>query len=134
MELDISAYFAAQITPCELSGSVAELGSRAGEITWSASCAASADLMILNSEEKRDAFRAWVESSGGWSADEIARWSDVELNALLLQWISGDLREMGVNEGGEEIDWSTVEEEQAEGIIPANICRGVDGKILFCLY
>lgn len=134
MELDITPYFSAQITPCELSGSVAELGVRAGEITWSASCAASADLMILDDDEKREAFRSWVEQSGGWDAEEIAQWSDVELNALLLQWISGDLREMGVHEGDEAIEWATIEEQQADGAIPSNICRGVGGTILFCLY
>ena len=41
------------------------------------------------------AMRAWAKDSGGWNDEEIAAWSDNELNALFIQLVSGDIREMG---------------------------------------
>lgn len=132
MELNISSFFAT-VTPCELSGSVAEMGAHAGALTWSASCKASTHHPLLTTDEQRDAFRAWVESSGGWTTEEIAAWSDLELNALLLQWIAGDLREMGIDESTDAIDWADVERGQNDGQYPSNIFRGDDGSVYFSL-
>ena len=132
MELNISSFFAT-VTPCELSGSVAEIGVHAGALTRSASIRASVHHPLLNTDEEREAFRGWVESSGGWTEEEIAAWTDLELNALLLQWISGDLREMGVDDDTSGIDWADVERGQQEGQYPSNIFRGDDGQVYFIL-
>lgn len=132
MELNISSFFAT-VTPRELSSSVAESGPCAGAHSWSASCKASMHHPLLDDDEKRDAFRAWVESSGGWTTEEIASWSDLDLNALLLQWIAGDLREMGIDEDTSGIDWADVEQGQSAGQYPSNILRGDDGKVYFSL-
>ena len=132
MELNISSFFAT-VTPRDLSSSVAESGPCAGALTWSSSCKASMHHPLLDDDEKRDAFRAWVESSGGWSTEEIAAWSDSHLNALLLQWIAGDLREMGVDDDTAGIDWADVEGGQSEGQYPCNLFRGTDGNVYFDL-
>jgi hypothetical protein len=132
MELNISSFFAT-VTPRELSSSVAESGPCAGALTWSASCKASMHHPLLDDDEKRDAFRAWVESSGGWSTEEIAEWTDTELNALLLQWISGDLREMGIDDDTSDIDWDHVEMMQQGGTYPCNLFKGSDGSVYFNL-
>jgi hypothetical protein len=132
MEINISSFFAT-VTPCELSGSVAEMGTHAGALTWSASCKASVHHPLLTTEEQRDAFREWVESSGGWDDEEIAAWTDIELNALFLQWIASGLREMGADDGTDAIDWAEVEKMQEEGVYPSNIFRGYDGQIYFSL-
>lgn len=134
MELNITSFFAT-VVPRELSSSVAESGPCAGAHTWAASCKASIHNLLLDDDEKREAFRAWVEQSGGWTAEEIAAWSDVELNALLLQWIAGDLRGMGVDDDDDTagIDWADVERGQSEGQYPSNIFRGDDGLVYFSL-
>lgn len=132
MELNISSFFAT-VTPRELSSSVTESGPCAGALTWSASCKASMHHPLLDDDEKRDAFRAWVRGSGGWSTEEIAAWTDTELNALLLQWIAGDLREMGIDDDTSDIDWVDVERGQNEGQYPSNIFRGKNGSVYFDL-
>ena len=132
MELNISSFFAT-VTPRELSSSVVESGPCAGALSWSASCKASVHHTLLTNDAEREAFRAWVEASGGWTAEEIAAWSDPHLNALLLQWISGDLREMGIDDDTSGIDWEHVEMMQSEGRCPSNIFRGDDGRVYFSL-
>lgn len=76
----------------DYSASIAEIGENAGQDTWNA--AKSCDWNMLDTDEKRQAFRDWVKQSGGWSQEEIGAWGDVEINALFVQWVSGDIREM----------------------------------------
>lgn len=132
MELNISSFFAT-VTPRELSSSVAESGPCAGALTWSASCKASIHHTLLTNDDERESFRAWVETSGGWTAEEIAAWTDTELNALLLQWIAGDLREMGIDDDTSGIDWADVKQGQNEGTYPCNLFKGSNGDIYFDL-
>jgi hypothetical protein len=131
MEINITSFFTA-VTPCELSGSVAEMGAHAGALTWSASCAASVHHPLLDDEDKRDAFREWVDGTGFDHAHELTAWTDLELNALFLQWIAGDLREMGIDDAS-GIDWEEVEKMQEEGVYSSNIFRGDDGQVYFSL-
>lgn len=91
MEIDITR-FLAEAAPMDYSASVAEIGQNAGRDTWNAAIEDSPDFMMLDDDEKRDAFRAYVRGFGAWSDEEIAAWSDVELNALFIQIISGDIR------------------------------------------
>lgn len=133
MEINITSFFYT-VAPRDLSASVAEIGANAGADTWQASCEASEDSMLLDSDDKKQAFRAFVRSSGGWNDEEVNEWSDKELNALFLQWIAGDMREMGIDSpvnSPDGIDWESIEAEQQEGIIPSNIFRGEDGSVYF---
>ena len=130
MEIKITTLFYS-IAPMDYCASCAEIGQSAGADTWRAACEDATDNIILDTDEKRDAFRAFVQSSGGWTESEIAAWSDNELSALFLQWVSGDMREMGIDHPGDPIDWADVERCQSEGQISSNIYRGNDGEIYF---
>ena len=93
MELEITRFWNAAAFR-DYSASAAEIGADAGRATWGAACDDSDDYPeLLATDEAREAFRAFVRDSGGWTHDEINAWSDSELRALLIQWISGDARE-----------------------------------------
>lgn len=133
MELDITAFFNSA-APREYSASVAEIGANAGPDTWRAACCDAPDYPILDTEEKRDAFRAFVRESGGWSAEEIAAWSDAELTALCLQWISGDMREpvgfeLGTDTTPEQ--WAEYERQANAGKCSGRIFLAGDGRVFF---
>lgn len=127
MELDITT-FVMQAAPMDYSASVAEIGANAGRDTWNAACEDSEDYMILDSEDKREAFRSFVLSSGGWDANEIAAWSDNELNALCIQWIAGDMREADMSSDWTDAQW---EDYYADENSRHSIYRGIDGKVYF---
>jgi hypothetical protein len=76
--------------------------------------------------------REFAASSGGWTREEIAEWPDSELNALFLQWIAGDVRELGYDSLA-DVDWQDAEEQQSAGQAASNLFRGDDGKIYFYL-
>jgi len=90
MELNITSFYNfAQ--PETYSASVAEIGENAGSITWHNAC--DADFNLLDTDEKREAFRKYIKGFGAWDDAEIAAFSDNDLNALCIQLISGDIRE-----------------------------------------
>lgn len=132
MEINITVVWQS-IAPMDYSASRAEIGQSAGPDTWRAACDDSADYPILDTEEKRAAFRAFVRSSGGWDEDEINAWSDSELNALCLQWIAGDIREAcqtckGSTDG---FDWAEYEAGAESGQHSSRLFRADDGSIYF---
>ncbi len=88
MELNITEFYN-NTCPRDYSASVAEIGANAGHDTWRAACEDSPDYMILDTDDKLQAMREHVRGFGEWSDEEIAAWTDVELNALLLQFIAG---------------------------------------------
>lgn len=94
MEIDITNFVRTAETH-EFSASRAELGDNAGKITWAkANAVAEAGNTRWITDETRDEFEAWVKEFGAWSRDEIKAWSLDECNALLIQFISGDLNEL----------------------------------------
>ncbi len=138
MEIDVTPLFTGDYSPRDYSASVAEIGASAGPTTWSHALEDSADCMLLDSEDKRAAFRAFTLSSGGWTEDEIAGWSDAELNALLIQWIAGDVRDMfpDVRIFGDiaREQWAIAGAENTSTAAisgPANLYHGDDGRIYF---
>ena len=132
MELNITSVWQS-IAPMDYSASCAEIGRSAGPDTWRAACDDSADYPILDTAEKREAFRGFVVSSGGWTADEVNEWSDAELNALCLQWIASDIREacQGCKGSTEGFDWAEYEAGASEGLYPSRLFRADDGSIYF---
>ncbi len=80
-------------SPFDFSASVAEIGRDAGKLTWQASLEESDEINLLDTDEKKQAYREHISAYGAWDEDEINAWSDIELNALLIQEISGDIRE-----------------------------------------
>lgn len=89
MELNITALIEKDLFP--FSHSAMEGGENAGRNTWNN--AKEESLSLLDTDEKKEAFRDYVKTFGAWERDEIWAWDDVELNALLLQMIAGDVRE-----------------------------------------
>lgn len=136
MELRITAFFN-EAAPMDYSASVAELGNNAGRDTWNHAledAKTPPGSLLLDDEEKREAFREFVKGSGGWSEEEIAAWSDDELTALCMQWIAGDMREVPDIELGPNMsddDWSEYERMAQEGIVAGRIFRGIDGEVYF---
>lgn len=80
------------------SGSAMEHGQDVGRITW-AHCAESVgpdadpDYTDMLPESEFDEYRDYIRDFGAWDDDEINGWSPVELRALIIQFIAGDLRE-----------------------------------------
>ena len=130
MEIDITTL--AEMNAFDLSHSIAEGGEDAGKNTWQNSKAEAERHPILNTPEKLAAMREFAAESGGWTREEISEWPDSELNALFLQWIAGDCRELGADSIS-DIDWDEAEEMQSAGQAASNLFRGDDGKIYFYL-
>lgn len=84
--------FITDAAPMDYSASVAEIGANAGRDTWQAAMEDAPDYNLLDNDDARDEFRQYVKGFGAWSDERIAAWSDTELNALLMQLISGDIR------------------------------------------
>lgn len=130
MEIDITTL--AEVNAFDLSHSIAEGGENAGRNTWENSKAEAIRHPVLDTPDKLQAMRDYARSFGAWNDEEIDGWSDTELNALLLQMIAGDCRELGADSIA-DIDWEKAEEMQGEWQAPSNMFRGTDGKIYFYL-
>jgi hypothetical protein len=130
MEIEITSLL--EMHAPGLSASRVELGDNAGRITWQAAKEQAEETPILDTPEKLDAMRDFARSSGGWDAEEVAAWDAGEVNALFLQWIAGDVRELGADTLA-EIDWEEAEEMQQAGQVSSDIYRAEDGRIFFYL-
>lgn len=112
--------FVAQACPRDYSASVAELGNNAGRITWAQAQEDAGYWQFLNTEADLQTFRDWLKPWGAWDEEEIAAMSPRDLNALLIQWIAGDMRECGISADMSSADWQAVEQRQ-QGNAPGNI-------------
>jgi hypothetical protein len=82
-----------------------------GQITWNRAKQA---VILLDTPEKINAFKEWVKPFGGWAQDELDKMTAQELNALLVQFISGDIQEIGAS-CLDDIDVQVMEAEQQAG-------------------
>jgi hypothetical protein len=133
-ELDISAIVGSDdFVSFDLSNNRATLGENAGPLTWNASLEAARDIAppILDTDEKREAFRDFVREAGAWDDEEIAAWDDVELNALCLQWIAGDIREAFGDVEPAAWDWEEYQKDSEAGRVSSRLLKSEDGKIYF---
>ena len=134
MEIDVTR-LVRETDPFDFSASVAERGQNAGPETWANAVREGATAPLLTTEAELDALRDWAKDFGAWSAEEIAAWSPEECNALLIQYVSGDLREMEalcIGDDG-EIDWDEAERLASEGTIGGSLYRGDNGRVYFYL-
>jgi hypothetical protein len=115
-----------------LSHSVMEGGDNAGRNTWKASLERAEEVVLLDTEEKLEAFKDWTADFGAWSEEERNAWTPQEANALFLQWIAGDCREAGAD-SLDGIDWDEYQERCEEGQCASNLFKGDDGQIYFSL-
>ena len=129
MEIDVTDFLAS--TDCSmLSGSVAELGTSAGRITWRNSIDAVKGFNPLPDGAALQEFREWLKPWGGWDDAEIAAMSDEHLRALCVQWIAGDWREcFGCDPDG--ADWSEYETRASDGNCPSSFYRNDAGRIIW---
>lgn len=125
MELNITKFFT-ECTARDYFSSIAEIGQDAGADTWRAACDDSLDYPILDTDEKREAFREYIADFGAWDAKEIAGMTNLGLNALCLQMISGDMREAGLDVDAP--DWAAYE---ADENLVHRLFKRTDGQIYF---
>lgn len=132
MEIDITDYMQS-VDHFYISGSRAELGDNAAQITWSNANAEAAEKPLIVTDDEFRVFRDWAKAFGAWSQEEIAAWTATECNALLMQYISGDVRELEAlaSDDDGEIDWAEAERLTQAGTIGGNIYPGTDGRIYF---
>ena len=125
MEIDITHLFNGTVDTWPLSGSVATHGANAARETWASANVAAAERPLLDTPAALEDMRGWAKASGGWEPEEIAAWSDQELNALFLQLVAGDMREAGLD--GIEIDddeaWAQYHADAEVGRVSGNLYR-----------
>ena len=86
------------IEPCYVSGSQAELGDVAGQLTWRNALAIAANhASWLESDEAEacEGMRDWARATGAWDAEESEGWSVEECLALFVQNVASELRMLG---------------------------------------
>jgi len=116
MEVNITKFFNGA-NPSHYSASKAEIGDDAGPTTWRNAMASTYNYITdVNVEE----WRAYIRGSGGWTPDEVAAFTMQELNALFIQWISGDIREAGLDTG---TTWEEYEKDAAKGLVSENLFK-----------
>lgn len=134
MEIDVTDFVRDSNHP-SISGSVAELGDHAGQITWT-NAKQESHLYPFLSDDNRGEFNQWLLGFGAWDDDDIAGWSLPECNALLLQFIAGDvleLADLGVDLQAPAIDVDAWETLNDEGVAPGRLFLGRDGRIYYCV-
>jgi len=123
MELDITHMVADADTMFDLSGSRLEHGQDAASITWSNSQAYGAEHPLLTTDAMREAARRHFAEYGAWSRDEIAAWSETELQGLMCQDVAAAIREMEVAD--DYVDYQRLSE---QGTCSGRIYKGDDDR------
>ena len=126
MEVNITKFFNEE-SPRDYSASVAELGNDAGALTWNYANEQAADAPLLTTPEQLENVRAYFEGFGAWEREEIDAWSATELNALLVQDISGNMRDYC--DDVTEWDWEEYQQLSEAGQVGGCIYKGDDGQI-----
>lgn len=91
MEININFLLSDDHDLIDYSASQNELGDNAGKITWNNSL--ESGIEFVKDPDDIERIKKWFSEFGAWSKEEIQAWDNKEVNALLLQFISGDLRE-----------------------------------------
>jgi hypothetical protein len=131
MDINITKFFN-EAEPSNYSASRAERGDNGGPETWAAANEAAAEFLLLDTAEKVQALRDHARGFGAWEQKEIDGWTIQECNALLIQMISGDIREVPDMEPG-SWDWAEYEKLAEKGTISSRLCEGTDGEIYYYL-
>lgn len=131
MEINITR-FVETSEPFEFSASIMERGQNAGPQTWANAKDFASEKPFLTTEDELEEMREYIAGFGAWDDEEIAAMSATDLNALLVQLISGDMREAGLDACDlEDFDWEEYEERASAGTISSNLCRGDDGQVYY---
>lgn len=122
-DIDITDFFN-NAAPMDYSASPCEIGQNAAADTWRAACDDSEDYMMLSTPELREEFRDYVKGFGAWDEEEIAAWTDLELNALFIQMVAGDMREGDLEPESDSEAWESYRRRAEEGSISGRIWHG----------
>ena len=126
MECEVS--FLAEVDCMQLSGSRAELGQDAGQLTWRNALELAGRHPLVtweNDEEIRGYFRDY----GAWDSEEIAAWSHLEMSAMLLQEAAANFRDFEDHCGG---DWEEYNRQAENGRIRGQLWA--EGDKVFCAF
>lgn len=114
----------------QFSHSAAEGGQNAGRNTWHA--ALNGPRPLLQTPEQFQDARDYFRSTGGWDADECTAFTENEVEALLLQFIAGDIREAGAD-SLDEMDWEEYQADCEAGRVNGNLSRTDDGRVFYSI-
>lgn len=106
----------------------------AGPMAWE-NAMERADDALLATEDQLQALRDWAQSSGGWDAAEIAGWSDTECNALFIQLVSSDWKELESLAGDDDngINWQEAQRLAEAGTLGCCLYQDDDGRVYYYL-
>jgi hypothetical protein len=130
MELNITSFFNDE-NHFDYSHSQVEGGPSASRDTWNAAKErALEEPKLLTSDEAREEWRNELHSIGFDGDGEQITSDPVELEALLIQFISGDIREMQDLCGD---SWEEYQIMSERGTVSGRMYRGGDGQIYYSL-
>lgn len=127
MELDITHVLNEETW--DYAGSWVTHGEGVGQRTFN-NARKDADALFPNVEREdlEDHFKVY----GAWPQEELAAMSLTDLRAMLLQDVTLNIREMGLEDVcPDEYDWDEYEEDCSQGIYAGNIFLGDNGRIYF---
>ena len=106
-----------------LSGSVAELGDRAGALTWENSQRYAESYSLLQPDQLEDAREYFADMGFG---DDARKWSDAEVQAAMIQDVASNIREMEIYE-----DAAAYEIAAQDGQVSGRLFHADDGQWYF---
>ena len=106
-----------------LSGSVAELGDRAGALTWENSQKYAEDKPLLLAENMDDAREYFADMGFG---DDARKWSEAETQATMVQDVATNIRELKMFETYEEYS-----EAANKGQVSGRLFKGENNRWYF---
>lgn len=124
MELDITQ-FVNEECPMDYQASRAEIGQNAGQDTWNA--ALECDLSFVTDENRQEIIDYFTDMGFSESGD-MNNWPDAEINALVIQEISSQIREYS-DDPVSEWDWDDYQVQSDVGQISGRLFKADDGKI-----
>lgn len=137
MELNITRY-AHDTDHGTISGSIAELGPDAARYTWRNAQAAAGATELLTTPDELDNARDWLRGFGAWSVEELAAMPDTDIRALILQFISGDIREAQHvcpdDDNPLGIDWAAYQTAAEDGPISGQLFCADDGQLYYYIW
>lgn len=128
MELDVTHMVEDADNMIALSGSRAEHGENASRITWANSMLYGHIYPLLKTDDERDAARAHFKEYGAWTADEIDKWSEDELQGMACQEVAAQIRQMAC-----ATDYEDYQRLSEAGIVSGRLHRDDHGK-WFCYF
>lgn len=97
--------------------SIARSGlSNIGQVTWRNALEEARSEPLLTEPDQIAEAKDYFKEFGAWDKDEIAAWTDDDVNALLVQEVSHNIQELDdfIDDDG-EIDWKAYHEDAERG-------------------